>query len=274
MKYPILITLVFIFLFTACEEGKEQDNLLVFINPEEGVIEVNSQEFVSFRINSESESIINQVKINVAIDNKEIIELLDSVPNQSSFFYTFDYYTTLCAEISQLKFSFEIIDSQSNIKKLVRMIKVLPKEQALVESTGHVFYSYFSGRADAFNIKDKEALIGSLHADEKLFIQDDTTSRDDINSLSGKWISPSGGKFLKFNQLDYANASYNDAKKVFDSGSPLEFADNLSDGDIIIEKLNGEYYIIRLVQLIDKEGTNKDCYYFNVKQRKKTPSLF
>jgi len=254
------------FLFTACVENSEQDSLLVFVNPDDGIIDVNSEEIVSFRLISESENYINQVKISMNIDNKEIVNLLDSTPNRSTFLHNFDFKTPFCTESSQLKFRFEITDSRSNIKTAVRILNVNPKEQALEESTGHVFYSYYSGRTDAFHIKNKEALIGALHDKEKLYIQDDTTFREDINTLSHKWISPAGGRFLKFNQLDYANATYNDAKKVFDSGNPLEYVDNLSDGDIIIEKLDGIYYIIRLVQIIDNNGTNKDCYYFNIKQ--------
>lgn len=80
-----------------------------------------------------------------------------------------------------------------------------------------------------------------------------------------------GLKFIRFNDFDYANASYLSVRKAFEVGIKNPILDNIKEDDIILTKLNRSsidsgYVAIRIVYVIDSDSTLNDRYIFNVKK--------
>ncbi|MBC8299053.1 MAG: hypothetical protein H8E55_25125, partial [Pelagibacterales bacterium] len=101
-------------------------------------------------------------------------------------------------------------------------------------------------------------------SDSTSHISDNTDSISDI--LSRKWISMSGLSFTKVNEFDYAHATLEGIKTAYNTHLIKEFVDNIETDNIIIAKIENNYVIIKIMQVIDDAGSENDRYVFNIKQ--------
>ena len=88
--------------------------------------------------------------------------------------------------------------------------------------------------------------------------------------MSLSWISPAGGRFVRFNTYDYANATDSSIVDAYNAGLDLPKVDNIQNGDIILTKLGStsstDYAAILITGVYDPDSTNLDYYLFNIKK--------
>ena len=189
---------------------------------------------------------------------------MDSSINTKKFRTDYEYRVKNLEEKTEVLFTFEFIDDKGNTGKDLIELIVVPQDTALIESSGHQFFSKNSGEHDGYNLVKGEPLF-TIAADSSNIDVTDTSTTD---SLSRVWISPAGGKFVRFEGFDYANATNKTLIISYNSGKKYEFLPKIKEGDVILyhRKDINFYAAIKLIIIREKKGAEDDSYIFSIKR--------
>ena len=279
MKSNFLITLgmlvmPLLLIQTSCKKDKDPNKPLVFVAPEPLYVFAKVNDVVSFNITISSEAGLKSFEITSKIDDGKSFtqtEMEVSFSGEGSSTELFEYVAPLAAQGSSVIFTFIAVDVEGQRTTVGRRLWV--EEQPvgpifLNETSGHMMYSKNSSNADSYNLETGMAVFSTLNDSTERDIEDFPLS-DTTDMLSLSWVSPAGGKFVKFNGFNYANATDSLLIDGYTSGAKFSKVDNLVVGDIILTKLGGtvtpNYVVIKITQINDPDSTNLDYYMFNVK---------
>ena len=264
------LALAIIAALSSCKRENEIPVLL--INPSGYNLTATSGDVITFGISATSDnSSLARLVVQSKRENSFTVTLKDSVLNGTSFFWNWEYMVAHSTEPYSELLTFTLYDANGEQMSTTRTLWVTLSETVLAETSGHLFYSKSSGvhPESAFDLEERVQVIyttDSIRRD----IQDNTVGGNEV--LSRSWISPAGGRFVRFNSFDYANATDVSVRNAFNSGIPLEQLDNVTSGDIIITRLGslapniGFYAVLRITDVVDDTGTaDNDRYVFNMK---------
>jgi len=268
MKYQIRhITLIFalfaIFLF-ACERKNEKP--VVIVSPFELIQTGNPGDVKSYSIKVESEISLSRFRIFTKFENEFEILYKDSALSTKNFNWNFEYKIPQTAAGKVIYFRFSAIDTDGNEGLAVK--EIITGDKLLIENTGLQFYSFSNSANNAFNLEtlgQESYTSDSTNRDIQEYVSDSLN----IASPSYKWTSPAGGKFVKANTYDYANATLLTAKNIYDGSIALVNTDSLVVGDIYITRLGSltqdKYCVLKITGINEIAGSG-DNYTFNVKK--------
>ncbi|HHZ65033.1 MAG TPA: hypothetical protein EYN51_05975 [Flavobacteriales bacterium] len=269
------VSLMVVTIFSSCTKDEELEEPLVNVWP--SGLSVNSPvgEYVSFSISVDTDIQLRQFQITSKIDNPgspTIIELDSGLNNLDFLEMSFDFLVLADAANSNIIITFTATDNNGSTGSHAMRIFVGPlptQPSPLSETTGHKMYSNNSQNADAYNLEAGLGMISSLNDSTDLDLQD-MPLNDTTEVLSRTWVSPAGGKFIKFNAFDYANATDSSVVNAYQSGVGLGQVNDIMDGDVILTKLGNSasftYAAIQIVIINDPDSTDQDFYLFNFKQ--------
>ena len=269
---PFLSLVVF-----SCKKDKG-GQLILWVDPFSSQNAENGQ-IIRYTISVSSDVAITSLIIKESQENKFIKKIVDTVPGRKSFSWLYEYKVpALDVPTGPLALIFEATDSDGNWMQTVRVVGVTTTGKDLLkETTGHVLYSSASTDFNGFNLFENKLLVVPLYdtlatIDSSTVHFIDATAKDET-ALSRRWKSLAGCQFVKFNELDYGNATRTGLKTAFEIGLKRDFVDNITDEDIIITRFQKtdtsdfEYAAIKIALVVDVEGTSaKDRYIFNVKK--------
>ena len=258
----VSLILCLLLAFSSCK--KEVANFInISFTPTEQYEFRNSGEIIPFSIKLSSNSELSELVI-VQIVNNSIIDTL--YHEQISGLEKTELYNYTCPDISSLdtseiKLIFYCSNTNGDINERAKVFSVVSKNVYLSESTGHTMFSNNSSEFNSYNLVTGTAAYNS---DTTTHISDNTDSISDI--LSREWVSMSGLLFSKNNSFDYANATLEGIENTYSTSLKKEFVDQMSENDIIITKIEDNYVIIKIIFVIDNNGSEEDRYVFNIKQ--------
>jgi hypothetical protein len=269
LRIPLLCIMP-LMLLTAC---KRENNLPVLrLSPVNHDIDVVSGQVVAFSITGSSDnSSLSRMIIKSKRGNGFTNTLIDSVISGSSFRWEWEYQVAHATASYVELFTFILIDANGEQMSTTRALYVTLGETVLTETSGHLFYSRNSAvfPESAFDLQDRVQVIYTADSARR-DLQDNPSGPGD--ALSRSWISPAGGRFVRFNGYDYANATDVSLRNAFLSGIPVEVVSDIQVGDIILTRLgslpaNTSFYAaLRITGLVDDAGSaDNDRYQFNLK---------
>ena len=262
MLNRIFLILCLFLAFSSCnKEGADFIN--ISFTPTEQYEIKNSGEIIDFSIRVSSNIELSELII-VQIVNNSIIDTI--YQKQISGLEKTELYNYTCPEISSLdtsdvKLIFYCSNANGDVNERAKVFSVLSKNIYLAETTGHTMFSNNSSEFNSYNLVTGTAAYNS---DTTTHISDNTDSISDI--LSREWVSMSGLLFSKNNSFDYANATLEGIEDTYSTSVKKEFVDQISENDIIITKIEDNYVIIKIIFVIDNNGSEEDRYVFNIKQ--------
>ena len=267
MRLVYIISLIILILSSSCD--KEGDNnFYLLVSPFDLYFRAKSNEVVIFRIEGSTEKTFDRFTVSSRVENETSKIILDSnIVNKSKFKYTFEYKVPDLVEESEIKLVFSIYDIDGDVIQVPRNLIVRTKDKYLAETAGHQMFSAFSNGTDAYNLHEGVPLYSSVADSAKIDIKDVS----DTVTLSRKWVSQTGIKFVRYNGFDYANSTLTSLKQSVKSGVKLDFIDQLKDNDIILLQLDNRdsdssYAVIQITQILDLDGSVNDRYIFSLKK--------
>ncbi len=278
MKYFIYSVILFLsfFIFHSCKD-KDVDEIVIALKPESFQIMANVGDYIIIETKVQSNSKLNKFVINQTINSQQSTVILDSLISVKSFNFDYSYFVPdIDVSLSnEIKLVFTFIDDNGNSQKRTKIIIVNKEDEVdepLSEILGSEMFSRLASNKNAFDLKSLQPLNYETADSSIRYIEDysfDTTSVK-VDTLSHKWVSPAGLKFLKYNSFDYANASSQSIKDSYLSGIETDFIDHIEEGDIILTYLSKadeghEFYAIKIMYIIDNDGVEEDRYVFNIK---------
>ncbi|MBL7111541.1 MAG: hypothetical protein ISS19_06340 [Bacteroidales bacterium] len=257
--------LFFLILLVNCTKENEEPVLLV--TPYDIYITASPHEILSFNITCQADVDLHRL----LVTSKELESFtqveLDTSISGTNYTYRFEFPVPEVAENTTIYLEFTMEMKNGETVKTGRVIEVLIIDKLLEETAGHEMYSRMSGKENAYDLYNGDALFSHL-SDSSLMHIMDTTSTDD---LLNRWISPAGALFIRFNDFDYANCTNSSVKDAFNSGANHEFIDKLFPGDILLLKLfdseaDSSYIALKITSIHDDPGNESDRYIFNIKK--------
>ncbi len=256
---------------SACKKPLS-DKPVVLVSPSELVRNANGGDFLTYTINVKSEIALNRFTITEKINNGASKKILDTILSTKNFNLTYEYPVPNVNENSIIVLNLSATDVDGNTGTDLKRVDVTSVAKALVEKSGNIFYSANNtgkSKPDGQNLLTVEPTFSNTTNSALRHIEDYPLS-DTLESLSRRWVSPAGCKFVKFNSFDYPNATTSTAESAYISGTKLSIISAIDVGDIYITKvmdgLEPVYVVIKLVSISDAAGTDNDIYTFNIKK--------
>jgi len=261
--------LVLVAALTACK--RESTIPILTISPANHDIAATSGDVVGFVIGGRSEnSTLARILIQSKRGNGFTTTVKDSSLSGTRFVWNWEYLVAHATDPYNELLTFTLFDANGDQMSTTRKLYVSLSQTVLQETSGHLFYTRSSALHPeaAFDVQERVQVLYTVDSARR-DVQDNTMGGAD--DLSRSWISPAGGRFVRFNGFDYANATDVSLRNAFNSGIPSEQLDNLTTGDLIITRLgslapnNGYYAVLRITDVIDESGSDNDRYTFNLK---------
>jgi len=267
----IPLVLSFALAFAACK--RENDIPVLTVSPSAPVIATTSGNVVEFRITGTSDkSTLSRLLITSKRDNDFTITVIDTAISGSSLSMNWEYLVPHATAPYSTKLTFELFEADGDKMSTRRTLSVNLGATLLTETTGHQFYSRNSAiqGESAFDLEERLPVLYSVDSARR-DLQDNPASSSDTQ-ISRSWISPAGGRMVRFNGFDYANATNVSVRNAFNSGVPVEEMNNIAVNDIILVRLGSlpsnvsHYAALRVTDILDVDGTaDNDRYTFNLK---------
>ncbi|MES2764155.1 MAG: hypothetical protein V4677_18200 [Bacteroidota bacterium] len=263
----LLIASTFIF---SCKKEKNSSPIMS-VTPGSLYLYGEVGDLITFKISVSSENSLSKVVIMSTRENEMPALVKDTAISTkgTTFNYYFKIPTDLAGKSIVFDFKAEDVNGKTGGTAKRLYVNALPVSSVIVlsETSGHRMYSNLSTSPDAYDLETNSS---------KFSIVADTASRDiqDFSgadtTLSKNWKSPAGGKFVRFNSYDYANATDSSAIAAYSAGANQSVLYNVAVNDIIITKLgsvgSNKYVVLRITNIVDNAGKNNDYYEFNVKK--------
>lgn len=264
----LFLCCISIFAFEGCKKDKDSKPLLT-ITPYQMYIVGHPNDVVTFGITVESEEPLQRVTITAQPEGMVAYTLLDTGISTSGTSFNFHYLLPASLVGKSVIIDFKAIDQNGVAGAAGRRVfieAVVSDETTLTETAGHRMYSNLSVNPDAY---DLEANAGVMSTVDSTF-RDVQDGSDTASVLSLVWNSPAGGKFVRYNSYDYANATDTTAANAYVSGVKLTQLSGIALSDIIITKLGSvtgnKYVVMRVTDIVDVAGKDGDYYEFSIKK--------
>ena len=252
---------------------RENDIPVLTVSPSTPVLSATSGNVVSFRITGTSDgSTLSRLLITSKRDNDFTVTMIDTALSGSSFGWDWEYLVPHASEPYSVRLTFELYEADGDRMSTRRTLSVSLGAILLAETTGHQFYSRNSATQgeSAFDLEQRVPVLYTVDSTRR-DLQDNPASPGET-ALSRSWISPAGGRMVRFNGFDYANATNVSVRNAFNSGVPVEQLNNVAVNDNIIVRLGSlpanvsHYAAIRVTDILDEPGSaDSDRYTFNLK---------
>lgn len=265
-----LLLLFFVVVFSfSCK--KEKDPLLIFLNPSQNNYNLNPDDILRVEITSSSGNELKRLKISQREINSITTSVLDSAISGNKLSCYFEYKVPAGIDTTQYILEISVYDDSGEKISVGISIYVFPENLLLIETAGHEVFSHASTGFDAYNFATGHPQHSESTDSSEMDILDMTNDTINPNTLIRKWSSPAGNKFVRFNDFDYANTTFNILRNSYNAGNKNTFIENISNNDIILTKIGNPlidtgYVAIKVVQVLDEDSTKDDRYIFNFKK--------
>lgn len=272
MRTSLLLLLLPILGLQACKKI-ENDIPIVSVTPAGPDIDVVSGQVVSFTIRGLSEGrSLARLIVTSKKDNSFTVTVKDTAISGTKLTYIWEMRVANAIQPYSELLTFRLIDSEGAEMTTTRTLYVTLGAIVLTETSGHQFYhgnSAVHGES-AFDLETRVPVLASVDSSRR-DVQDVPASSS-ATEMSRTWRSPAGGRFVRFNEFDYANATDISLEAAFLAGVPSETISNVQVGDMILVRLGSLpdtqrfYAVMKIMDVIDEPGTaDNDRYVFNMK---------
>jgi len=275
--FALLLLIPFLSVQIGCKKDKDPAKPLIFVTPDALQLFAEVGKVISFDISISSEAGLSSFMVESKIYNGTsftVTEFETSISGSGTYNKLYEIMAPQAAGGSSVIYTFTATDVDGQQSTSLKRVWVTATSTPLVETSGHVMYNSNSQNANAYNVKIGLPVISQFSTDSlELDIQDFPVDSS-TTVLSRSWISPAGGKFVRFNSFDYANATDSSAAQAFNTGIPLPQVNNLAELDIILLQLADtaqsaapQIAVIQITGINNVDTTTSlDSYIFNIKK--------
>lgn len=276
MKQKTLFSAALVSIFTlstiffSCKKD-ERAAPIITITPGTLHLYANPGDVITFNVSVSTNAHLSKVVIKGQPDNEVPVTLLDTAISTKGTDFSYYYRLPVSLAGKSVLITFQVVDenamSATNFRRVY--INALQTSQAVIltETSGHRMYSNTSTNPDAYNLETNTGQFSLIADTASRDIQDYSAAS---TTLTNEWRSPAGGKFVRYNAFDYANATDSTTISAYTSGVKNPVLYNVQIGDIIITKLGSlstnKYAVIRITDIVDVAGKDNDYYEFNIKK--------
>ena len=250
----------------SCEE-EEESNIVIFLEPEEAVIETNTNEHLFLVLEAKAnKGELTGFTITQKDEYFGIKTLVDSSFELKSVNFSYDFIVPEFPDSTETILTFMVRNNLGEQVQAAKRIIVNKGSSLVTVSTGNVIYSRLSDKPNAFNLKEMTPGYISDLFDIDVDFMDNSIDSINGNNLSREWVSRNGLNFVQYNSFNFAMANSTMIVNAYESGIKLTKAVGIEDSDIyLIGRNNNAIGAVQLVSITDSDSTLNDKYVFNIK---------
>lgn len=261
-----LLLFIGILMIAGCKKEIEGPRLQVTPNPTQFARQAGT--VMEFGINASAEDGLKTLRITKQASNSTTQTVLDTVlsGNNANFNYPFQIPAQ---GVSFINFVFTLEDMEGRKVSTPRKL-VIQGSTLLEETSGFELEGVLGGTGAnrAFNISSGGEFQITAETDSSTIdiMEYDT---DDDGLLSRSWVSPSGLKFVQSNSFNYAQATFNSAKAIFDNNDQQDVIEGISVNDIFVIRYStdpGRYAVVKIDQIVEETEEAYGYYRFHMKK--------
>lgn len=270
MKRILLVLIFGVILVSSCKKDKESAPIIT-LSPSSLAWSAYQGDVVKITVSVQSSANLSRFYITQEPENGIYSTVLDSSVSGTSLKYVFQYVASASLMGKSIFFGFHAVDVNGlDGSKGTRVYVLNDTSTVFTETTGHQMYSNGSANPDAYDLELNQPKFSSVVDSTFRDIQDNSGTLATDTVLLRSWKSPAGGKFVKANGFDYANATLTSTKNTYDAGTKLDLLNGIAINDVIITKLGSvtseKYAVIKVTSIVDAVGKDNDSYIFNIKK--------
>lgn len=254
--------------FSSCKKDKSTNTPVVFLTPDDLYIKGEVGDVISISVTVRCDDKMNRFYITSHPDNGYQTTVFDTSFASKKFTYLFQYKIPSSVSGKSVVFSFNAIADNGNTGTSAKRL-IIESEALYKEYSNNRMYANNPSVITTEDAFDLELRLPKQSAVTDSSLRDIQDKSGNDTTISKMWYSPAGGKFVRYNSFDYANATLSTVISAFKSGIPLDIIDNIKEDDVIITKLGSVntdiYVVIKVVTVHDDIGKNNDYYNFNIK---------
>lgn len=260
----IILVILASFIFIGCNKDNEETNEGITITPVDNYFEKQPGNVINFTVKFESRKELVKYRITEIIDNSNSTTIKEQNISGKNYLDWFDYTVPQFSDYGShdIKLTFSAFDINGNSMNRAKVIYVNITERILTEYSGNNMYSSLSNQFNAYDLITSTPKYSSDSTSHII----DLSVTNPTDTLSRKWASPYGIKFVKHNSFDYGNATDLTVQNAYNSGIKNDTLRNIATDDIILTKINNSYIALKLIYVIDDPGKTNDKYIFSIKR--------
>lgn len=270
LKGLVVLSALLVFSGSCKKDTTEPEGITVL--PEALVYQSTAGTVETFKIKGFSTTRFTRLKISTKKKNGFSVTRLDSsFAGREHFSLDWEFRIENALEDYELMVYFTLTDESGKEHATDRLIKVFISDPYLPEFSGIRMFSSRSGQADALNLRDLSTRNSALTPVGFLDVWDDSTAAGADTILGRRWISPAGGRFMRFNGFNFAEATENSLSGAIAAGTFSDKVEQIQQGDVILYKRVVDSLqieaVIRVMGVYDQPGSGNDYYDLSVKKR-------
>jgi len=253
----------------SCENENDATPIVISINNGSVSQTVKAGEKIPYEIEAYSvQANLNHFTVSsFSVEEGEKI-LIDSALNAPKINYDLIYQAPeFSGDSVSVTLKITATDTKNNTQQFKCTVTVIQGLIFLPEMTGIVLYSGSSGRPNALSLSNPSNVFLKQLADSAdIDIYDYENTDYYSTQLSREWRTNTDVTFAKVNNLNYSLLTASSLKSIYASLIQQKYVDAITANDIIVlGKDNQAAGVIQIIQVTDDEGSQNDCYLFNIK---------
>jgi len=269
LKQLFFIIILISLLSFSCK--KKTNPLILFFSPNTLSYNKHPNDVLKLEVIGSSDNNLTKFIIKTCKENDYSTTILDTNITGDKISYTLEYQLPYYTDTTRIILEFILYDNSGDKTTAAISVTLFPQDILLTETSGHEMFSHSSVKYDAYNLSTGLPLHSETADSAVMHIADFTSDTLTPNTLSRKWVSYAGNKFVRFTDFNYPNATFQILKNSYNAGIKNNFMDNIQEGDIILTKIGNQaidsgYVAIKVLMVIDQDSSDFDRYIFSIKK--------
>ncbi len=167
---------------------------------------------------------------------------------------------------AKILLEFIVNDSEGHSRTRKIQVTIENDEELLKEMTSITMFSAFSGKADAFSMKDFKTVSSSVAEESALDIYMYAEPEADAEKFRPEWRSRTGLMFARANNMDYSAVTKSALNVIYNNSIKSENVPAITNDDIIIiGRENTALGVFKIILVQDSPGSSEDRMLFSFK---------
>ena len=268
-----LLCFALLCLFISCEKQSDLIHIVELQDIDPAKQYVSSYEVVRLRViaqsNSSSIESIKLTEFDVLYGDRVVIDTV-FVPSEKKVDFYFNYTIPFVSDTTRMRFTSQVFTVEGDTRTYLFDLYVLSGEQKVEAVDDITLYSASSGKKSGYNLLSKNTVFYETSLTDTLVFFDkkqaDTTRLD---QLSREWWSDSGVFFARFSSFNFGEATAASIQNAFENSVKDNIIQNIVYDDIILVGTKDTAYgVLKVILVVDEDGTEDDRYVFSAKMIK------
>ncbi|HBZ33668.1 MAG TPA: hypothetical protein DEO38_01065 [Bacteroidales bacterium] len=273
MRTTLTCFLLSLLLLTACKRNEQSPLVAFFSDSHDVAVPIDAQRDIYITISVITNGVhVNKITLEANDNTYGMRTIKDTVPPigvNDSRKINIKFTTPNYASNTMLTLLARVFTEEGDIVECRKYLTVKSSDIKWDMQESVTMYSAASGQKYAFSVPQMTVVFPETIDNDTLMFYDRASADEEQPQLmTMSWQSDKGLYFARFESLDFSNANIAAIEQAYQLTSRDNVITNLKTDDVIIYGTKTEVFgLIKILLVVDEEGSANDRYIFSIKRR-------